>query len=252
MTTGDSTEDGRGPVAGVAMILRYNWPLYVAGLATAATGAAIATSTAPPRPVRFAGGAAAVGAGWLAIASLSASWWVYDRSELYRWTWLTSVAPGRPDDVLVVHAGLDEASQPVRTLWPDATVMPVDVHGGTGPTTSSLRRARDNALSADRDGLPTSGSFDVAVAFLAAHEIRTHQGRVELLDDVRRALRPGGRLVLVEHVRDLVNALAYGPAVGHFYPVEEWHRVLNAAGLEIVGERRITPFVVVLTAEKAT
>lgn len=250
--TGGNTEEGRGPLAGVAMILRYNWPLYLAGLATAATGAAIAASKTPPRPVRFAGGAAAVGAGWLAIASLVASWWVYDRSELYRWTWLTSAVPGLPDDVLVVHAGLDEASQPVGRLWPDATVTPVDAHGGAGPTTSSLRRARATATSADGVGLPTSESFDLAVAFLAAHEIRTHQGRVELLEDLRRALRPDGRLVLVEHVRDLVNALVYGPAVGHFYPVDEWHRVLNAAGLEIVGERHITPFVVVLTAKKAT
>lgn len=250
--TGGGSEVGRGPVAGVAMILRYNWPLYVAGLATAATGAAVAASTTPPRSVRFAGGAAAAGAGWLAIASLAASWWVYDRSELYRWTWLTSAVPGKPDDVLVVHAGLDEASQPVGRLWPDATVTSVDVHGGTGPTTSSLRRARATATSADGDELPTSGSFDVAVAFLAAHEIRTHHGRVELLEDLRRSLRPGGRLVLVEHVRDLVNALAYGPAINHFYPVEEWHRVLNAADLDIVGEGRITPFVVVLTARKTT
>lgn len=239
----------RGQFDGVRMILRYNWPLYLAGLATTATGAVLAASRHRDPGLRSVGGAAALGAGWLSVASLAASWWVYDRSELYRWTWLDRAVPRVPERVLVAHAGLDEASQPVRRVWPAAHVEPVDVHGGTGPMTGSLQRARTGGAPVPGGGWDDEAPFDVAVAFLAAHEIRTADGRDGLFADIRSRLRPGGRLVLVEHVRDLVNALAYGPAVGHFYPVREWRRVIRAAGFEPIREERITPFLVLLTAD---
>lgn len=238
----------RTPFAGVRMILRYNWPLYVAGLATASGGATLAARPAAPGPLRAGGAAAGAVAGWLSVASLVASWWIYDRSELYRWDWLRQAARA-PRRVLVVHAGLDEASAPVRATWPDAEVSALDVHGGLGRTTAPLRLARRH-----QPGAATAGQLapanDLVVAFLAAHELRSPDDRVQLLRTLHDHLAVGGRLVLVEHVRDVTNALAFGPAIGHFYPVAEWRRVIQRGGLQLVAERRITPFVVVLTAER--
>lgn len=88
---GPRADAGRSRFAGVRMILRYNWPLYGAGVTTAV-------------------------AGWLSVASVVASWWVYDRSELGRWTWLSRVMPNVPTRILVVHADLDDASEPVRRV----------------------------------------------------------------------------------------------------------------------------------------
>lgn len=240
----------RETLAGVRMILRYNWPLYVAGLATAVAGLSTATRGDRSGLVRVAGAAAGLGASWLAVASLGASWWIYDRSELYRWTWLSRSVTREPGRVLVVHAGLDEASGPAARVWPDAEVESVDVHRGVGRTTASLRLARRGAERDTRPGRPPRTGSDVVVAFLAAHELRTRAERVELVQRIRDGLEPGGRLVLVEHVRDAANALAFGPAVAHFYPVREWEQVIGLGGLDLVAEERITPFVVVLTAER--
>lgn len=242
----------RGPFAGVRMILRYNWPLYATGLTTAIAGAALATRSAAPRSLRLGATSAALVAGWLSVASLVASWWIYDRSELYRWTWLRRIVPTAPERVLVVHAGLDEASGPVAHLWPRAAVAAVDVHGGVGRTTASLRIARRGAAAARGRDAHVTGEQDVVVAFLAAHELRTHRHRVEFMRDVRRQLAVGGRFVLIEHIRDATNALAFGPAIGHFYPVEEWRDVIHGGGLQLLSEERITPFIVVLTAERTS
>lgn len=243
----DATAPSR--LAGVRMILRYNWPLYAAGIATVAVGTAAATFLHRPL-LRAAAAAAAVVAGWLAVASLAASWWVYDRSELYRWTWLPRTLPTIPRGVLVIHSGLDEASMHVTATWPSAEVQSVDVHGGSGATTASLRRARTRVGRAT-DPCPLEPvEFDAVVALLAAHEIRDADARTNLFVDLHDRLRPGGRLILVEHVRDLANALAYGPAIGHFYPVHEWRRAIDASGMQLRTTERITPFVVLLIAEK--
>lgn len=240
----------RGRLAGVRMVLGYNWPLYLAGVGAAAAGALMAAWPNRRPLVRATGAAVGVGAGWLAVASLAATWWVYDRSELYRWTWLAKSVPVAPHRVMVVHAGLDEASGRVKAVWPSARVESVDVHGGIGATTGSLRRARTETVTASSLAGRELAEADVVVAFLAAHEIRTADGRTQLLSRIRRSLRPGGRLVLVEHIRDLANVLVYGPAVGHFYPVDEWRRAVTAADLTLVSEERITPFVCLLSAQR--
>lgn len=247
---GTPGRDDRGAFAGVRMILRYNWPLYAAGVVTTLTGAALARRQTSPRLVRLGGTAAGLVAGWLSVASIAASWWIYDRSELYRWRWLQRCVPAVPVRVLIVHAGLDEASAPVADLWPGAMVASVDVHGGIGRTTASLRIARRSAAAGSRghDDIPVGN--DLVVAFLAAHELRTRGKRVQFIRDVAGQLVIGGRLVLIEHIRDAANAAAFGPAIGHFYPVDEWREVIRLGGLELVAEERITPFIALLTAER--
>lgn len=250
--SGHATRTDRASLAGVRMILGYNWPLYVTGLATVGTGAALAARRSSPTLLRLAGAAGAGVAGWLSVASVAASWWIYDRSELYRWTWLSRTVRHEPRHIIVMHAGLDEACEPVSRTWPMAAVSSVDVHGGLGRTTASLRLARREAGRHDEAHDEPSADNDLVVIFLAAHELRSRAARVELMRRIHHSLVVGGRLVLVEHVRDLSNAVVFGPAIGHFYPVREWRDAIGRGGLDLVAEERITPFITVMTAERSS
>lgn len=49
--------------------------------------------------------------------------------------------------------------------------------------------------------------------------------------------------MLVEHVRDLANALAFGPGCLHFYSERTWQREWLAAGFRCRQHFRITRFV---------
>lgn len=78
---------------------------------------------------------------------------------------------------------------------------------------------------------------------LAAHEIRHPQRRESLFKEIARIVAPDGRVVVVEHLRNLSAALAFGPGLFHFYPRGEWVRLARAARLTIAEEFHITPFV---------
>jgi SAM-dependent methyltransferase len=231
---------------GVGKVVAFNWPRYAAALATVAVGA-----TAPlPRPAR----AAAALAGTWTVTSLLATWWAYDRSPLYEWRWLTGLLPGPPDRYAVVSAGLDEVSPTLRRIYPAADALLVDLHE---PGTPSIRRARAwypppaGTCPARPDHLPVpDAALDAVFAVFAAHELRTAPRRRALYREIARTLRPGGRLVLVEHCRDAANVLAYGPGAWHFYPRAEWRRLARHAGLAPVAERTMTPLVRALAWRK--
>jgi len=56
-------------------------------------------------------------------------------------------------------------------------------------------------------------------------------------------LAPGGRLLLVEHLRDAWNFLAFGPGCWHFLPRGEWMERASEPGFRVEQELRKTPFV---------
>jgi SAM-dependent methyltransferase len=117
-------------------------------------------------------------------------------------------------------------------------------------TEPSIARARrltplpEPARPAAAAALPVAdGAADLVVLFFAAHELRRRSSRDRLFAELRRAVRPQGRVVVVEHLRDLANALAFGPGFLHFLPRAEWLRVAHQAGLAVREEVRLTPFV---------
>ena len=231
----------------------YNWPLYVFAGSAAAGGVAAALTVGSPllRGLAFI---TALGATWFAAASFLAFHWMFDRSELTRWRWLAEEL-GEPARWVQVHAGLEEASAPKDAL-PRSEGQALDVYDPavmTEPAIAQARRDRPlTAVPARFDALPVeNGWADAVVVILVAHEIRDAGRRGRFFRELARILSEEGTLVLVEHLRDLPALLAFGPGVFHFLPRSEWLRRGPEAGLRLVRERKITPFVRVFFFRKS-
>jgi SAM-dependent methyltransferase len=241
-------------MSGAVRILLYNWPAY----ALTWIGAVAVAATA-----RGIGGAigwllvlgAAVAAAWSAV-SLLVSHYVYDRSPLAGGAWLRAFTPERVEAWASIDAGLD-AEVALDEVMPGTCLARIDVYDPNTQSSPSVRRARvitpraHDAVSAPPSSLPLAdGSCDVIAVVFTAHEIRDVAERERFFVEVNRALRPGGRMVLVEHLRDLPNFLAFGPGFTHFVRRAEWLRIAGVADLAVAAEARVTPWVMALALEK--
>lgn len=247
----------RGRFQGVAQIVQFNWPMYAAAAVVLGGGAAVIHWLSPPNLVRLAafGGIAAV-AFWL-LVSLAVSHYVYDRAGIYRADWLAAALPQAPHRYATLHAGLDEFSVVLAQRFPDAEQRILDFFDPQLMTEPSIARARK--LARDQPAaepvnfrtLPLDdGGLDAAFLIFAAHELRDPPSRVQLLRELRRTLVASGRVVLVEHLRDLPNLLAFGPGFFHFHSRAQWRRDFAASSLPVATEFSLTPFVRVFVLEK--
>ncbi len=244
---------------GVRQIVRFNWPFYVV-----ATIAVVASTLAIGRMPLDAGerlalyGATGLSALWI-VNSLVASWIVYDRSRLMRWEWIRQALGFEPDAWINIHAGLDESTPAVRALFSRARGRVFDIFDPGEMTEPSIARARRRARNdvapeaADFRRLPVpTGTTDVALLLLSAHELRSDETRGALFAELRRVLGPGGRVVVAEHLRDWANFMAFGPGVLHFHSRRAWTRCFARARFAIQSEFSITPFVRVFVLRRLT
>jgi len=243
----------RAPYQGLMQIFDYNRPFY---LRTAAgVMAAVYVSMYQPLALRVLILAAVGLAVVWTCSSLLVSHYVYDRSGLYRLSWLPGCLSRRPERWINLHAGVDESSLAMHSLFPGSEGQTIDIYDPCKMTAPSIKRARRvsgvSLLPAHPQTLPAlDGGFDTAFLIFAAHELRDHQDRVRLFQEIARVLRIGGELVLVEHLRDWANFLAFGPGFLHFFSKRCWETATGSAGLTIRLRATVTPFVHVFVLQR--
>ncbi len=242
----------RAPYQGLVQIFNYNRPFYLRTL-TGVMAAIILSLWLPPALrvlVLLATGTAFV---WT-CASLLVSHYVYDRSGFYTFDWLPACLSRSPIRWLVIHSGIDEISPALSSIFPGSAGQVVDIYDPREMTEPSIKRARHLAALTSPSTHPRTlpapdHEFETAFLIFAAHELRQPAARLRLLRDIARVLCLGGELVLVEHLRDWPNFLAFGPGFLHFFSARTWQNAAHAAGLTIRRHRTVTPFVHVFIFE---
>lgn len=222
-------------------VVHFNWPYYL--LSGFITFVILAVSPLLPRFLEPAVCAAVFCMIFWSLGSIIASCWIYGFSGLYGYRALQSILPDKSLRWANLHAGLNEAGCDLRRMFGDG--INLDVFDPILMTAGSLRRARKKAIlnhSCDPRSLPiASRSLDAVFVIFTAHEIRDKDACDAFFSEVRRVLCAGGLLVLIEHVRDLPNFLAFGPGFLHFQPDRRW--IHPRPGFEMSRRFRITPFV---------
>ena len=240
----------RGKWQGMWTIVRFNWPFYLVAVLVLSFGVWGALASDSPW-VLGALGVAMAGALYFLIGSLAVSHQVYDRSDLYRWKWLSRALSGvDPQRIIFCHSGFDEASQDLQARHPGAEWVVLDHYDPALMSEASIRRARKRfpptaaTQAAAYDQWPgASASAEVVFGLVAIHELRTEAERSAWFREARRSLRTGGRVVLAEHTRDLANLIAFGPGFLHFHSRASWRRCWQEAGLHGINEFNVTPWV---------
>lgn len=242
--------------SGVLKIVRFNWPWYAGAVAATAAAILLLRSGVLPGLLASVVLAALIGANVWVLLSLAVSHYVYDRSRLRQGAWLDGVDATRLRCVVVLHAGQDEASDTAARLLPSAEIKTFDFYGACNGT-PSLKRAR--ALAPKRDLVINSNNvplknetLELGLVVFAAHEIRDDVERAGLFRELRRVLAPTGRVIVVEHLRDGWNFLAYGPGAFHFFSEQKWRRSFANGGLKLMRETSCTRFVRIFELAKAS
>ena len=231
--------------AGVVKIARFNWPWYAgAVLMTIALAGVLSRLTLSMPWPAFIWTMIALADGWL-LLSLVVSHVIYDRSSVARGGWLDGEMA---KEVAIIHLGQDEASAHATRLLTSANCRVFDVYNPQHSDSPSLARARTLAVAASMSAalnqLPLAdGSIDLALVIFAAHELRDDHVRAEFFGELARIIGPHGRVLVLEHLRDGWNLLAYGPGFLHFLGRRTWLQTFAQAGLRVTHETSQTPWV---------
>jgi len=241
---------------GVLNILSFNRHFYIIGLASL-----IALLT-----IRFIAGWP-MALSWIIIAAfayglimpLIVSAYVYDFSGYYKFNWLrTEVSKGEEVNLIAnINAGFDETSFIIKSRFPESDLRVFDFYNAKRHTEPAIVRARKvssvypNTQQISSNSIPlTDGSADLIFLLSAIHEIRSHDEKVQFLKECYRACQPTGKVIIVEHLRDLPNFLAFTIGFTHFFSRSTWKDAFEHAGFSSFRETKFTPFMSVFNCAR--
>jgi SAM-dependent methyltransferase len=235
--------------------MRFNWHFYVMALVFVIMLGFLDSFL--PAYGRIANRLLILGTVVSSCLSLLVSYYVYDFSDLYRLDWLKCLPIAPQSDIINVHAGFDETSFLFQKNFPEARLRVFDFYNPLQHTEVSIKRARKayppfpNTQTIETKHLPLPDtSVGTIFVVLSAHEIRQDAERVLFFQELRRTLHPEGRIVVVEHLRDMPNFIAYNIGFFHFLSKKSWLTTFQKSSLSIAQSLKITPFITVFILKK--
>ena len=233
---------------GVMNIIRFNWHYYIIAIGLMAL--LFLSTLLLPDQVRITAAVIVILIVVSLILSLAVSWYIYDHSPLYTLNWLDRLGISPGQHLVNINAGFDETSPLIAAKYPGIVLNVFDFYDPLRHTEISIERARKTySVFPGTETISTTdvplaaNSTDFILLILSAHEIRKEAERVIFFTQLRKALTSGGRIVVVEHQRDLPNFIAYNAGFLHFFSAKTWKQTFAGAGLSIRSIEKITPFI---------
>ena len=245
----------RKPFQGVWNIIRFNWHFYLLSFGVLLTVFVLAFVINDA--YKFYLIALGLLIAITTFISLAVSFFVYDLSGLYELTWVNEVRQIEKGKLVNINAGFDETSLLLQEKFKGHELIVFDFYDPLKHTEVSIKRARKayppypNTVQVSTTNLPLkSNHVDRVFVILSAHEIRNEAERVSFFKELNRILDSDGQIVVVEHLRDIPNFLAYNIGFFHFHSKGTWRTTFEKAKLKIVKELKITPFISTFILEK--
>jgi SAM-dependent methyltransferase len=185
------------------------------------------------------------------IMPLIVSAYVYDFSGFYKFSWLRDIVSESETVNLIanINAGFDETSFIIEEKFPHSDLKVFDFYNAKQHTELAIKRARKvSLLYPDTKSIATNSiplndkTVDIVFLLSAVHEIRSNEEKVRFLKECYRICKPGGKVIMVEHLRDFPNFLAFSDGFTHFFSRSVWKNAFGRAGFTSFRETKFTPF----------
>ena len=184
------------------------------------------------------------------IASILASYILYDKSDLYKLNNLKDILDLKKiKKAVLIHASFDPISQLLEKRCPDLNLTVCDIFEN--------RHEHDSGIKISKKVFPPNpkeikinpnqlafedNSQDLVLAITAIHEILNHKERVLFFEEAKRIVKQDGLIIVSEQFRDTTNFLFFNIGAFHFLSQKQWKKAISDAGLEIIMNKKITIF----------
>lgn len=196
---------------------------------------------------------------WIIVAAFSygliipllVSAYVYDFSGYYDFHWIDGIIDNHKNAKLIlnINAGFDETSFILKNRFPKSEVKAFDFYNASKHTEPAIKRARRVSLVYPGTKVVSTGfiplmdgTVDILFLLSAVHEIRSNEEKIRFLKECHRVCKPKATVVMVEHLRDLPNFLAFSVGFTHFFSLSVWKNAFENAGFTKFQETKFTPF----------
>jgi ubiquinone/menaquinone biosynthesis C-methylase UbiE len=183
---------------------------------------------------------------------------VYDFFSYYNFDWFKelNILDDPQTQIININAGFDETSFSIEKKFPKSNLQVFDFYNEKKHTEPAIIRARKvsrlypNTKQISTNHIPLKeNSVDVVFLLSAIHEMRKDEEKIVFLKECKRVCTPKGKVIVVEHLRDIPNFFAFSVGFTHFFSKKTWLKVFEQAQFTSISERKFTPFMSIFKIE---